>query len=80
MRKVLSSVIKEITPPPGIRHPVSDQTIEDVRQCFYLITVRERELANLSGESSIDKPRYSDEPKTIHNVNFQDKFDKPTNE
>jgi hypothetical protein len=77
MRKVLSSVIKEITPPPGMRHPLSDQTIEDVRQCFNLITVRERELANLSGESSTEKPRYSDEPKTTHNIHFQDKFDNP---
>ena len=77
MRKVLSSVIKEITPPSGMRHPLSDKTIEDVKQCFNLITVRERELANLSRESPIEKPRYSDEPKTTHNIHFQDKVDKP---
>jgi hypothetical protein len=77
MRKVLSSVIKEITPQPGMRHPLSDNTIEDVKQCFNLITVRERELANLSKESSTEKPRFSDEPKTTHDIHFQHKVAKP---
>ena len=49
MRKVLSQVIREITPPPGMRHPLSDQTIDDVRQCLALITARERELKGQSG-------------------------------
>ena len=44
MRQVLSSVVREITPEPGMRHPLSEKTMEDVRQCFALIAAREKEL------------------------------------
>jgi hypothetical protein len=34
MRKVLSSIIRDTTPPPGRPHPLRESTIEDVKQCF----------------------------------------------
>ena len=45
MRKVLGSIVRETTPQPGHRHPLSDKTIEDIKQCFALISAREKELA-----------------------------------
>ena len=61
MRKVLGSVIREITPEPGMRHPLSDKTVQDVRMCLGLITARERELADEAGEVS-ERPYYVDDP------------------
>lgn len=60
MRKVLSAVIRDITPAPGTRHPLSDQTIHDVRMCLGLITARERELAEAAGIKP-ERPYYADE-------------------
>lgn len=61
MRKVLTSIIRETTPPPGQRHPLSENTITDVRMCLGLITARERELADIEGVPQ-ERPYYSDEP------------------
>ncbi len=61
MRKVLTSVIRDITPAPGQPAPLSEQTTEDVRMCLKLITVRERELADAAGAVA-EKPYFVDEP------------------
>ena len=61
MRKVLASIIKDTTPDPGMRHPLSDATIEDIRQCFGLIAAREAELAEQLGLSRDERPHYVDE-------------------
>jgi hypothetical protein len=61
MRKTLAAVIKDITPPPGMRHPLSEGTMEDVRQCLTLIAAREKELADAQGRGG-ERPYYSDEP------------------
>ena len=62
MRKVLASIIKDTTPPPGMKHPMSDQTIQDVRACLGLISARERELADDQGRP-MERPYYVDEPR-----------------
>ena len=65
LRKVLSGVVREITPDPGMRHPLSDGTLEDVRQGFLLISAREREITELMGKPSLHRPIYKgDTPKT----------------
>lgn len=61
MRQTLTSVIREITPPPGMRHPLSERTLEDVRQCLALISAREKELADAEGRGG-ERPYYADEP------------------
>jgi len=61
MRKVLSSVVREITPEPGMRHPLTERTMEDVRQCFALIAAREKELTEKAGMPSQHRPHYVDE-------------------
>ena len=61
MRKVLAQVIKDTTPPSrAMKHPLSDRTIEDVRHCLGLISLRERELADVAGAAQ-ERPFYSDE-------------------
>jgi hypothetical protein len=67
MRRVLTSVIRDITPAPGQPAPLSEQTTEDVRMCLRLIAVRERELADEAGDA-VKKPYYADqqsEPKVV---------------
>ena len=50
MRKVLAQIIKDTTPPSrAMKHPLTDQTIQDVRHCLGLISLRERELADAAG-------------------------------
>ena len=61
MRKVLAQVVKDTTPPDrAMKHPLSDGTIEDIRNCLGLISLRERELAGLAGVA-MEKPYFADE-------------------
>lgn len=70
MRQVLSSIVRDTTPPPGMRHPLAESTIEDIKQCFSLIAAREKEINDETGNSSTLRPRYADEPKTSQVVSF----------
>jgi len=67
MRKTLAAVIKDITPPPGMKHPLSEQTVADVRQCLGLISAREKELADAQGRNG-ERPYYTDEPQSTHAI------------
>jgi hypothetical protein len=64
MRQVLSAVARDTAPPPGMRSPLSEETIQGIRDCFSLIAARERELNEQLGEESRLRPRYRDEPQT----------------
>jgi len=65
LRKVISSVVREITPDPGMKHPLSEATMEDIRQSFILIAAREKELSEALGKPSLHRPMYKgDTPKT----------------
>jgi hypothetical protein len=68
LRKVLANVVREITPEPGMPHPLSQQTMEDVRQVFTLIAAREREITLALGKPSLHRPHFVDEPKTANVV------------
>ena len=52
-----------------LKHPLSDNTIEDIRQCLGLISVRERELADMAGIKP-EKPYYTDEKPTADVVSI----------
>jgi hypothetical protein len=67
MRKTLAAIIKDVTPPPGMKHPLSGGTIEDVRQCLSLISAREKELADEQGRGG-ERPYYADEPQAAQVV------------
>ena len=67
MRKVLARVIRDTTPPRrAMKHPRTEGTIEDIRQCLTLIAVRERELADAAGASQ-ERPYYTDDPQAQAN-------------
>ncbi|MDP2829405.1 MAG: cyclic nucleotide-binding domain-containing protein [Sulfuricellaceae bacterium] len=58
MRKVLGSVVKDVTPQDGMDNPLNEQTIEEIRDIFGLISMREKELLAELGQRSSDRPHY----------------------
>lgn len=58
VKKVLTDIAKDTYTPPELRHPLSENTINGIRECLGLITARESEL---NGKSD-NKPRFIDEP------------------
>ena len=69
VRQVLASVVRDVTPPPGMRNPLSASTIEGIRDCFSLISARERELN--SDKPNRDLPVYADSAATTRIVDFK---------
>lgn len=63
MRKTLTLVAKDTYTEPSLKHPLSEDTINNIRDCLRLITAREAELAKDAGRPSVHRPRYVDEPK-----------------
>jgi hypothetical protein len=63
MKRVLTDVAKDTYARPGLRHPLSDDTIQGIRDCLSLITAREVELNEAAGRSMDKRPRFVDEPK-----------------
>ena len=64
MRQVLSSVARDTVPPAGMKHPLSDATIQSIRDCLSVISSREHELGIEIGSNNNDhRPRFIDEPK-----------------
>ncbi|HYL90793.1 MAG TPA: hypothetical protein VEU32_18735 [Burkholderiales bacterium] len=61
VKLTLAGVIRDTATPHGMRHPLSDATIEDLRQCLALISARERELAHAAGRDANTRPRYRDQ-------------------
>lgn len=57
VKMVIINVIKDTTTEPGMIHPLSDTTINDIRQCLALITSREHELS-----PNTKRPHFTDEP------------------
>ena len=62
VKLTLAAVIKDTATPHGMRHPLSDGTIKDLRECLALISARERELAQAAGRPIGGRPRYAEEP------------------
>jgi len=73
VKKVLSNVAKDTYTAPGLKHPLSEQTINEIRECLGLVVARETELAQELGRDKSARPRFIDEPKSSVVVNF----DKP---
>jgi len=62
VKKVLTDIVKDTTTPPGMKHPLSDTTIEGIRDCLGLIAARENELQIEAGRESQTRPHFIDEP------------------
>jgi hypothetical protein len=63
MKRVLTDVAKDTHTPAGMKHVLSPHTVEGIRECLGLITVREAELATEIGRAKADRPHFVDEPK-----------------
>lgn len=61
VKLTLANVIRDTATPSGMRHPLSDETIQDLRQCLALISARERELAEAEGRPMTERPRVAGE-------------------
>lgn len=60
--RTLINVVKDTTTDPRLRHPLSDGTRSDIRDCLDLVTARKAEIAHATGRSGPRmKPRYVDE-------------------
>jgi len=70
MRKVLTGIIREITPEPGQPYPLSEPLVQDIRQCLGLISSREQELMAAKGQTNTDRPYFSDETPAVQTVPF----------
>lgn len=58
MRRTLSNVAKDTYTPACMRHPLSEETINDIRECLTLISRRESELGGMTGD---ERPHFTDE-------------------
>ena len=81
MRKVLTDVAKDTYTQPGLKHPLSEDTILSIRDCLALITARQQELSENGGQKMDARPRYIDEPQDsvvvpFHKTGLSKKSDK----
>ncbi|QEP44342.1 segregation and condensation protein A [Ectothiorhodospiraceae bacterium BW-2] len=64
VKTVLTHVIKDTATAPGMKHPLSDQTIQGLRDCLVMITQREQELDAAAGRVNAARPHFTDELKS----------------
>jgi hypothetical protein len=63
VKGALTRVIKDTATQPGMIHPLSQETIDELRNCMFLISNREKELADAGGREWNLRPHYTDENK-----------------
>ena len=68
VKRVLTEVIKDTATEPGQIHPLSEGTINGLRDCLVLISQREQELAAEAGREMNMRPHFVDEPKAQNDV------------
>lgn len=78
MKRVLTDIARETYTRPGYRHPLSPETVENMRQCLALISAREGEINAAAGRPMNDRPRFIDEPQSavVVSLDLPDKTDK----
>jgi hypothetical protein len=59
MRKTLGNVVRDVTPLGGRSNPLTENTINDIKDCFAMISEREKELAEKLNFDQA-KPYYKD--------------------
>ena len=67
MRKTLGNVVRDVTPLGGRANPLTETTIQDIKDCFALISDREKELAEKLNFDQA-KPYYKDGEQPNSNV------------
>jgi len=61
VKRTLTNVIKDTATQPGLHHPLSDETIKQLRDCLGMIAQREHELAEVAGRDQNMRPKFIDE-------------------
>ena len=72
IKNTLTSIAKDTYTPPELTHPLSSDTINQIRNCFSVITQRQQELARARGEEFNDRPHYVDEANDSFVVSLDD--------
>jgi len=67
MRKTLGNIVRDCTPLGGRPNPLTESTIQDIKDCFALISEREKELADKLGFDQA-QPYYKDGEQPNSNV------------
>ena len=62
VKRVLTEVIKDTATKPGMIHPLTENTMNGMRDCLVLISQREHELTAAKGGRQDERPRFIDEP------------------
>jgi len=62
VRGTLVDVIRDTTTRPGLIHPLSEGTRDEIRHCLNLITARQVEIAEAAGQPMDERPFYVDSP------------------
>lgn len=65
MKTTLTCVVKDTATPPDMKHPLNEDTVENIRQCLMLISSREQELLQEAGIESGARPKFIDEPDNV---------------
>ena len=68
VKRTLTDVIKDTATSPGLKHPLNDETIKQLRDCLGMIAQREHELADEAGRERNMRPRFTDEVPTSSSV------------
>jgi len=69
-KRVLTDIAKDTVTPPGMKHPLSENTIQGIRDCLQLIAAREAEILSDQGNESTSRPHFIDEPQKNVVVNI----------
>ena len=68
MRKTLTSIVRDTAPRDGNPSPLSEATVLGIKDCLVVISRREAELAQLTGRTLEERPRFTDETPNTHAV------------
>ena len=71
VKKALTLVVKDTATAPGLKHPLTDDTIRYIRDCLGLISQREQELAQITGRDMTQRPHFTDEIRPQNDVVVQ---------
>ena len=77
VKRILTDVARDTHVKPGLKHPLSDNTIMGIREGLALIAAREKELAEEAGLATNMRPQYPDQkPRSV--VVSIDKLQQPS--
>ena len=80
IKRVLTDIAKDTSTPPVMKHPLSENTIQGIRECLALVAGRERELNESAGRKNSARPEFIDEPKKTQVLTFHKPGKKPGGE